>query len=96
MYIQTPNTFRFSKHTHANNITEKHLAVGFIVLIALAIALALTFLLVVIGIAIEWYRKKAQGYSPAPQSYPDRLGNVGRLPPEQLFGTLSGPRAPTI
>lgn len=85
-----------SKKTHANTTTEKHLAVGFIVLIALAIALALTFLLVVIGIAIEWYRKKAQGYSPAPQSYPDRLGNVGRLPPEQLFGTLSGPRAPTI
>jgi len=76
--------------------SNKHLAVGFIVLIALAIALALTFLLVVIGIVIEWYRKRAQGYSPAPQSYPDRLGNVGRLPPEQLFGTLSGPRAPTI
>ncbi|KAJ8107589.1 hypothetical protein OPT61_g8763 [Boeremia exigua] len=76
--------------------SKKQLAVGFIVLIALAIALAITFLLVVIGIVIEWYRKRAQGYSPAPQSYPDRLGNVGRLPPEQLFGTLSGPRAPTI
>ncbi|KAF3046494.1 hypothetical protein E8E12_010248 [Didymella heteroderae] len=88
IFVENPNMFfRQSK---------KHLAVGFIVLIALAIALALTFLLVVIGIAIEWYRKKAQGYSPAPQSYPDRLGNVGRLPPEQLFGTLSGPRAPTI
>ncbi|KAF3001989.1 hypothetical protein E8E13_007942 [Curvularia kusanoi] len=88
IFVENPNMFfRQSK---------KHLAVGFIVLIALAIALALTFLLVVIGILIEWYRKRAQGYSPAPQSYPDRLGNVGRLPPEQLFGTLSGPRAPTI
>ncbi|KAF2626923.1 hypothetical protein BU25DRAFT_75286 [Macroventuria anomochaeta] len=88
IFVENPNMFfRQSK---------KHLAVGFIVLIALAIALALTFLLVVIGIAIEWYRKRAQGYSPAPQSYPDRLGNVGRLPPEQLFGTLSGPRAPAI
>lgn len=76
--------------------SEKHLALGFIVLIALAIALALTFLLVLLGIIIEWYRKRAQGYSPAPQSYPDRLGNVGRVPPEQLFGTLSGPRAPAI
>jgi len=42
------------------------------------------------------WRVSAKGYSPAPQSYPDRLGNVGRLPPEQLFGTLSGPRAPAI
>ncbi|KAF9699731.1 hypothetical protein EKO04_002250 [Ascochyta lentis] len=88
IFVENPNMF-FKQ-------SKKHLAVGFIVLIALAIALALTFLLVVIGIVIEWYRKKAQGYSPAPQSYPDRLGNVGRLPPEQLFGTLSGPRAPAI
>lgn len=66
------------------------------VLIALAIALALTFLLVVAGILVEYYRKKAQGYSPAPTSYTDRIGNVGRVPPEQLFGTLSGPRAPAI
>ncbi|KAJ4319481.1 hypothetical protein N0V94_003905 [Neodidymelliopsis sp. IMI 364377] len=88
VFVENPNSF-FRQ-------SRKHLAVGFIVLIALAIALALTFLLVVIGIAIEWYRKRAQGYSPAPQSYPDRLGNVGRVPPEQLFGTLSGPRAPAI
>ncbi|KAF1360584.1 hypothetical protein EJ07DRAFT_155017 [Lizonia empirigonia] len=88
IFVENPNMFfRQSK---------KHLALGFIVLIALAIALALTFLLVLLGIIIEWYRKRAQGYSPAPQSYPDRLGNVGRVPPEQLFGTLSGPRAPAI
>ncbi|CAO2657029.1 Nn.00g058320.m01.CDS01 [Neocucurbitaria sp. VM-36] len=88
VFVENPNSFfRQSK---------KHLALWAIVLIGLAIALLLTFLLVVTGIAIEWYRKKAQGYSPAPQSYNDRLGNVGRLPPEQLFGTLSGPRAPAI
>lgn len=80
----------------ANKSTEKHLALWAIVLIGLAIALVLTFLLVVAGILLEWYRNKAKGYSPAPQSYPDRMGNVGRLPPEQLFGTLSGPRAPAI
>jgi len=77
-------------------MAEKHLALWAIVLIGLAIALVLTFLLVVAGIILEWYRKKAKGYSPAPQSYPDRLGNVGRLPPEQLFGTLSGPRGPPV
>ncbi|KAF1840404.1 uncharacterized protein K460DRAFT_381211 [Cucurbitaria berberidis CBS 394.84] len=88
VFVENPNSFfRQSK---------KHLALWAIVLIGLAIALLLTFLLVVTGIILEWFRKKAQGYSPAPQSYPDRLGNVGRLPPEQLFGTLSGPRAPAI
>lgn len=85
-----------SAMTQTNKCTEKHLALWAIVLIGLAIALVLTFLLVVSGIILEWYRNKAKGYSPAPQSYPDRLGNVGRLPPEQLFGTLSGPKAPAI
>jgi len=80
----------------ANVFTGKHLALWAIVLIGLAIALVLTFLLVVAGILLEWYRNKSKGYSPAPQSYPDRMGNVGRLPPAQLFGTLSGPRAPAI
>lgn len=82
--------------THrSNNITGKHLALGFIVLIALAIALALTFLLVVAGILIEWYRKRAAGYSPAPTSFTDRA-QTDRVPPSELFGTLSGPRAPAI
>lgn len=76
--------------------TGKHLALGFIVLIALAIALALTFLLVVAGILLEWYRKRAKGYSPAPTGYPDRTIDTGRIPPEHLFGTLSGNRAPVI
>lgn len=80
----------------ANVFADKHLALWAIVLIGLAIALVLTFVLVVAGILLEWYRNKSKGYSPAPQSYPDRMGNVGRLPPEQLFGALSGPRAPAI
>ncbi|KAF1959335.1 hypothetical protein CC80DRAFT_325802 [Byssothecium circinans] len=88
IFVENPSSFFMSK--------DKHLALGFVVLIALAIALALTFLLVVAGIVIEWWRKKSQGYSPAPTSYTDRMGNVGRVPPEQLFGTLSGPRAPAI
>ncbi|PVI08233.1 hypothetical protein DM02DRAFT_510889 [Periconia macrospinosa] len=88
MFVENPDSFFDPR--------GKKLALGFIVLIALAIALALTFLLVVAGILLEWYRKKSQGYSPAPTSYTDRMGNVGRVPPEQLFGTLSGPRAPAI
>jgi hypothetical protein len=90
IFVENPSSF-FRE-------SNKHLALWAIVLIGLAIALLLTFLLVVAGIVIEWYRKRAAGYAPAPQaqSYHDRLGNVGRLPPEQLFGTLSGPRAPAI
>lgn len=73
----------------------KRLALGFIVLISLAIALALTFLLVVAGILIEWYRKRAAGYSPAPTSFSNPM-QTDRVPPSELFGTLSGPRAPAI
>ncbi|OAL56111.1 hypothetical protein IQ07DRAFT_188828 [Pyrenochaeta sp. DS3sAY3a] len=87
VFVENPSFFRQSR---------KYLPQWAVVLISLAIALFLTFLLVVAGVILEWYRKRAQGYSPAPQSYNDRLGNVGRLPPEQLFGTLSGPRAPAI
>ena len=76
--------------------TEKHLALGFVVLIALGIALALTFLLVVAGILLEWYRKKSRGYMPAPTNYPDRMANVERIPPEHLFGNLQGTRPPAI
>ncbi|KAH8732984.1 cortical protein marker for cell polarity-domain-containing protein [Phaeosphaeriaceae sp. PMI808] len=88
IFVENPNSFFMQ--------SRNHLALWAIVLIGLAIALVLTFLLVVAGIVLEWYRKKAKGYTPAPQSYPDRLGNVGRVPPEQLFGSLSGPRAPAI
>lgn len=90
IFVENPNSF-FQN-------SQKHLALWAIVLIGLAIALVLTFLLVVAGIVLEWFRKRSQGYSPAPQSYPQSMGNVGRLPPEQLFGTLSGPRdrAPAI
>ncbi|KAJ6282783.1 cortical protein marker for cell polarity-domain-containing protein [Bipolaris maydis] len=89
IFVENPNSF-FLK-------SDSHLALWAIVLIGLAIALVLTFLLVVIGIIIEWYRKKQQGYAPAPTSYTDRMGNVGRVPPEQLFGTLSKPQqAPAI
>ncbi|KAI8940028.1 hypothetical protein NX059_003750 [Plenodomus lindquistii] len=88
VFVENPNYFFMQ--------SKKHLALWAIVLIGLAIALAFTFLLVVAGIVLEYFRKRAQGYSPAPQSYNDRLGNVGRLPPEQLFGTLSGPKAPAI
>ena len=64
------------------------MAVGFIVLIALACALVATFLVVVAGILIERYRRRAEGYQPAPTTYFDKNANMGRIPPEHLFGRL--------
>ena len=61
---------------------------GFVVLIALAIALALIFFLVVLGIVIERIRRKREGYLPAPTQVYDKGGNVERIPPAYLFGTL--------
>ncbi|MCJ1298585.1 hypothetical protein MMC08_001375 [Hypocenomyce scalaris] len=72
-----------------------HLALGLIVLIALACALGATFLLVVAGIFIERYRRKAEGYTPMPNSYSEKNSNMGRIPPEHLFGSLGqGGRPP--
>lgn len=88
VFVERPDSFFDS--------SGKKLALGFIVLIALAIALALTFLLVVAGILLEWYRKKAKGYSPAPTGFPGRGVDTERVPPEHLFGTLRGNKAPAI
>ena len=71
-----------------------HLAVGLVVLIALACALGAIFLLVVAGILIERYRRRQEGYSPAPTRYFDKTSNMGRIPPEQLFGRLAQSRQP--
>lgn len=65
-----------------------HKALGLVVLIALACALCAVFLLIVAGIFIERYRRKQEGYIPAPTAYPDKTSNIGRIPPEYLFGRL--------
>lgn len=71
------------------------MALGLVVLIALACALGATFLLVVAGIFIELYRRKAEGYHSMPNSYPEKHTNMGRIPPEHLFGSLGqASRAP--
>lgn len=65
-----------------------NMAVGFVVLIALACALGAIFLLVVAGILVERYRRRKEGYTPAPTAYFDKTSNMGRIPPEHLFGRL--------
>ena len=75
------------------------MAIGFIVLIALACALGAIFLLVIAGILIERYRRRKEGYTPAPTAYIDKTTNMGRVPPEQLFGNIgrgSGGEGPRL
>ncbi|KAF2151708.1 hypothetical protein K461DRAFT_279198 [Myriangium duriaei CBS 260.36] len=80
IFVQNPANFMSS--------SGHHLARGFVVLIALAIALALIFLLVVIGILMERYRRRKEGYAPVKQLSPDQQANLGRIPPERLFGSI--------
>ncbi|KAK8138702.1 hypothetical protein PG984_002082 [Apiospora sp. TS-2023a] len=74
------------------------LAVGFIVLIGLAISLALMLLIVVAGLALDRYRKKRDGYVPAPTSMYDRGSGMRRIPPHELLDSLSKgrPGAPHV
>ena len=72
------------------------LAVGFVVLIALAIALVIIFLLIALGLFIERRRRRAEGYRPAPQNYFEKTANMGRIPPERLFGNLNAPTSPRV
>jgi len=82
-FVQNPHNF-FKNGGH-------HLAVGFVVLIALAIALALIFLLVVAGIMAERIRRKREGYVPAPTQMYDKNNNMHRIPPEHLLAGSLGP-----
>ncbi|KAH9909170.1 cortical protein marker for cell polarity-domain-containing protein [Xylariomycetidae sp. FL2044] len=72
--------------------------VGFVVLIALAISLGLLLLIVVAGLALDRYRKKRDGYVPAPTSMFDRGSGMQRIPPGELLDSLSKgrPGAPHV
>ncbi|KAF5023865.1 hypothetical protein F66182_4069 [Fusarium sp. NRRL 66182] len=67
---------------------EKHMALGFVVLIGLAIALGLMLLLVLCGIILDRIRKKREGYAPAPTSMYDRGSGMHRIPPHELLESL--------
>lgn len=75
-----------------------HLALGFVVLIALAIALALILLIVVAGVILDRIRKKRDGYTPAPTSMYDRGSGIQRIPPRELLESLgkTRPSAPHV
>jgi len=77
---------------------RNYLALGFVVLIGLAISLGIIFLLVLLGLFVERYRRKRDGYVRAPQVIPqDKFTNMSRVPPEHLFGSMNpNSRAPVI
>lgn len=80
---------RFANLVLTTNVAPAgHMAIGFVVLIGLACGLATIFLIIVSGIYIERYRRRHEGYSPAPTTYLDKTSNMGRIPPEHLFGNL--------
>ena len=88
----TPGTLRHVFVENQDNLlrspSSHHLALGLVVLIALAIALGLIFLVVVAGVLAERYRRQREGYVPAPTgipSYEKNGGNLGNISPERLF-----------
>jgi hypothetical protein len=82
----------FSQKQNFFSTPGRHIATGFVVLIALAIALGLIFLLVVAGVIAERLRKRREGYIPAPTASFDRGNGMARVPPEQLFSSLGQTR----
>ncbi|TEY33292.1 hypothetical protein BOTCAL_0685g00030 [Botryotinia calthae] len=78
----------FSQENNFFQSSGGHLAVGLVVLIALAISLALIFLLVVAGVLAERIRRKREGYMPAPTNSYDQNNGMSRIPPQQLFSSL--------
>ncbi|CAL3968708.1 unnamed protein product [Diplocarpon coronariae] len=83
----------FSQRQNFFKKASGKLAKGFVVLIALAIALGLIFFLVVAGVVAERFRRKREGYVPAPTASFDRNQGLSRVPPEQLFGSLAQGRS---
>ncbi|ESZ99572.1 hypothetical protein SBOR_0045 [Sclerotinia borealis F-4128] len=83
----------FSQENNFFQSSGGHLAIGLVVLIALAISLALIFLLVIAGVLAERIRRKREGYMPAPTNSYDRNNGMSRIPPQQLFSSLGQGRA---
>ncbi|KAI0468610.1 cortical protein marker for cell polarity-domain-containing protein [Xylaria cf. heliscus] len=90
IFVEKENFFQTS--------TKNGLALGFIVLIGLAISLGLMLLIVVAGLALDRYRKKRDGYMPAPTSMIDRGSGMQRVPPHELLDSLGRgrPGAPHV
>lgn len=86
----TPGTISriFSQNDNFFSSTSGNMPLVFVVLIGLAISLALIALLVISGVLLDRYRKKKDGYVPAPTSMYDRGSGIQRIPPAELLESL--------
>jgi len=87
--------------TERNNFFTSNggkLPLVFVVLIALAVSLALILLIILAGLLLHRYRKKRDGYMPAPTHMHDRGSGIRRIPPQELFESLGKgrPGAPQV
>ena len=69
-----------------------HIALGWVIVIALVISLFLIFLLVIGGIIAARIRRAREGYMPAPGTPPISETSLDRLPPDRLIGNLEDRR----
>jgi len=63
------------------------LAIGLVILVALAIALGIIFLLILIGLVIAYFRRRSEGYHLAPTTYNEKA-DMQHLPPQNLFSDV--------
>ena len=70
-----------------------HIALGWVIVIALAASLFLILLLVMGGIIAARIRRKREGYLRAPGTPPIGEASLGRVPPAQLLSDLETRRA---
>lgn len=69
-----------------------HIAVGWVIVIALAISLFLILLLVIGGLIAARIRRSREGYMQAPSAPPIREASLERVPPGQLLEDLEARR----
>lgn len=88
----------FTQNSNFFKGSNGNMPIGFVVLIALAISLGLMLLIVVAGMMLDRYRKKRDGYMPAPTSMYDRGIGMRRIPPHELLESLNKgrPGAPHV
>ncbi|KAI1780061.1 cortical protein marker for cell polarity-domain-containing protein [Hypoxylon cercidicola] len=91
VFVQNENFFTSSS---GNN----DMPLVFVALIGLAISLGVMVLIVLAGLALDRYRKKREGYIPAPTSMFDRGSGMQRIPPHELLHSLNQgrPGAPHV
>ncbi|OAG35257.1 hypothetical protein AYO21_10593 [Fonsecaea monophora] len=79
----------FSSQTNVLRSSEGGHSLGIVILVALCAALGTIFLIILIGIILNYIQRKRAGYKSVPSvPYTDKHSNIHRVPPEALLGNL--------